>query len=99
MSAPDEAWRRPDGVAEPATPAPQPVAAYEPPPRMQLPPPWVGPGPLLAQPAPPPPLPEQDHAAIDAEEARALTVTVGFAIGAAGLAVILVIFLLIRQLF
>jgi hypothetical protein len=100
-SDPDAAWRRPsDEPAEPASGAEQgPAAAgYAGPPRSQPPPPRAAPIPVI-QPLPPPrSLPPQDHDAIDAEEQRARAVTLGLAIVAAVLAVLLLLVIALRAM-
>ncbi|MEN3612033.1 translation initiation factor 2 [Plantactinospora sp. ZYX-F-223] len=106
-SADDAFWRRPTGppadspesTAEPATPPPvRPGIHYPGPPPSTTPPPGWRP-PLHVQPAPPRALPAQDHAALDAEEGSARTLTYG--VGLVGGAVVLVLMCLLcsRALF
>ena len=98
---PDLMWRRPAGGETdrpPTGPTYEPAPVYTGPPRSQPPPRQQSPAPLI-QPLPPPrPLPPQDHEAIDAEEEQARLVTFGVAIGAAVVAVLLVLFIAVRSL-
>ncbi|AVT36632.1 hypothetical protein [Plantactinospora sp. BB1] len=105
-SADDAFWRRPTGPPADApestagSPAPPPVPEIHypgPPPSITPPPGWRPP--LHVQPAPPRPLPGQDHAALDAEEGSARTLTYG--VGMVGGAVVLVLMCLLcsRALF
>jgi hypothetical protein len=72
-------------------------------------PPYQGPPPMVAPPAgwrptveyevqPPRPLPPQDHAAIDAEERRARTVSYAVAIGMGGVLILMAFVLCTRWL-
>ncbi|MFY1675046.1 hypothetical protein ACN27G_34765 [Plantactinospora sp. WMMB334] len=100
-SSPDDAfWRRPTGPSAdapestetPGSSPTRPETHYPGPPPSTTPPPGWRP-PLHVNPAPPRPLPSQDHAALDAAEGSARTLTYG--IGMVGGAVILVLMCLL----
>ncbi|WP_422771918.1 translation initiation factor 2 [Plantactinospora sp. WMMC1484] len=106
-SSPDDAfWRRPTGppadapgsTETPGSSPTRPENHYPGPPPSTTPPPGWRP-PTHVQPAPPRPLPPQDHPALDAAEGSARTLTYG--IGMVGGAVILVLMCLLcsRALF
>ncbi len=71
-------WKRPTGQPS-GPPAQRPGPEYAGPPTM-APPPAVWQPRLIVEPAPPRRLPAQDHAEIDAAEARARTFTYGVAV-------------------
>jgi hypothetical protein len=102
----DSPWRRPpEGGGWPARPdlgtsAPQPGPdqPYWGPPPM-LPPPASWHPPIVVEPAPPRPLPEQDHDLIDVQEQSARTLTIGVAMLAGAIMLVLVFLLCGRALF
>jgi hypothetical protein len=79
-------------------PAGMPKLIYHGPP-MSAPPPAGWRPPHVVEPAPPRRLPEQDHAAIDEQEARARTLSLGFAIVAGAVMVIVLCAVCGRTLF
>jgi hypothetical protein len=79
-------------------PGASPYQGYQGPPRTTPPPTGWRP-PHVIQPAPPRRLPEQDHAAIDEDEARARTLTRGLAMVAGALLLVVLCSLCGRTLF
>jgi hypothetical protein len=97
----DLQWRRPPEGTEPpgrpeggsqGAPVPPPPPVYAGPPRTTPPPPDWRPR-VLIQTPPPRELPRQDHAAMDAEEKEARTVTLGVGM-VAGAVLLVVLFVL-----
>jgi hypothetical protein len=94
----DLQWRRPPEGTEPPGPTEQrgpiqpPPPVYTGPPRTSPPPPDWRPR-VLIQTPPPRELPPQDHAAMDAEEKEARTVTLGVGM-VAGAVLLVVLFVL-----
>jgi hypothetical protein len=96
----DAAWARPESGEQHATKptaAPGGPAYFGPPPMVPPPPQWHTPH--VVQPAPPRQLPHQDHTRIDAEEARARTLTIGLGMVAGAVILILMCGLCARGLF
>ncbi|GAA0283399.1 translation initiation factor 2 [Cryptosporangium japonicum] len=95
-SAGDVFWRRPAGSANSAPPpgrAPAAPAQYAGPPRMHRPAEAVGWGPVIVPGPVARSLPEQDHEALDREDAQARAVTVGV-----GVLTLVVLFLLLLMM-
>src|SRR4029079_12232471 len=97
-------WRRPTAIPEGATSDPSPAPPHHPageysgPPRSApRPPDWRPPH--VMRPAPPRHLPPQSHDRLDAEEARARTLTLGVGMITAAVLLIVVIVLCTRALF
>ena len=90
MTGDDGQWRQPSGSAPPP--------GYQGPPSSNAPPADWRP-PQVYQPAPPRRLPDQDHAAIDDDEARARTLTRGLAMVAGALLLVVLCSLCGRTLF
>jgi hypothetical protein len=95
---PDDQYWRGQADTPASTPAQRPDPEYAGPPTMTPPPPAWQPQ-RIVEPAPPRRLPPQDHAAIDADEARARTLTYGVGILAGAVLVILLCALCGRLLF
>lgn len=96
----DAGWRRPaDGAAEREPPQtgvpPRPYAG--PPPNVPPPPGWRPE--FVVEPAPPRPLPPQDHADLDAQERSARTLTYGIGLVAGAIMLIALCALCGRALF
>jgi hypothetical protein len=90
----DGQWQQQPGTQPPASP----YLGYQGPPATTAPPAEWRP-PHVIQPAPPRRLPEQDHAAIDEDEARARTMTRGLAMVAGALLLVVLCSLCGRILF
>lgn len=103
MTADDSPWRRP--ADKPATPGPPPQSpevpwrpAYSGPPASSPPPPGWRPEVVLQPPAPRS-LPPQDHAALDAQERAARTLTQGIGLVAGAVLLVVLCALCARALF
>jgi hypothetical protein len=96
----DSPWRRPaHPVERPGTPSPAPPAPQYTGPPPTNPPPAGWRPPLVAQPAPPRPLPAQDHDRLDVAEQAARTLTYGVAMVAGAIMLVLLFVLCARGLF
>jgi hypothetical protein len=95
----DTYWRRPAPEPPPAAPAEPPAARWylAPPPTTPPPAGWLPP--RVVQPAPARQLPAQDHERIDAEEAKARTLTQGMGIITGAVLLVLLFALCGRLLF
>jgi hypothetical protein len=102
----DSPWRRPAGepaASAPQRPGTQPIPdhsprAYQGPPPTNPPPAGWRP-PVVAQPASPRRLPEQDHARLDVEEKAAKTLTTGIGMLVGAVLLVLILILCARGLF
>ncbi len=91
----DAYWRRPAEETTRAEEAPVAPEPYTGPPPTTPPPAEAWRGPVITPPAPPRQLPEQDHAALDAEDERSRAVTLGVGILAGAVLLVLLIVVLV----